>query len=76
MSKESIMQRILTVGRFDNGEDPESICASLRKSRSWLYKWILRHDDHDVSRSESKSCRPHRAANITPKAPPIHLCRF
>ena len=76
MSKESIQQRILAVERFRNGEDPESIGASLRKSRSWLYKWVSRHDDHDVSRSESKSCRPPKAANITPKAPPIHLCRF
>ena len=67
MSNESIQQRILAVERFRNGEEPESIGASLRKSRSWLYKWVSRYDDHDVSWSESKSCRPQKAANITPE---------
>lgn len=66
MKEESIQQRILAVERFHNGESPESICASLRKSRSWLYKWISRYDDHNESWSKSKSCRPQKAANITP----------
>ena len=66
MKEESIQQRILAVERFHNGESPESICASLRKSRSWLYKWISRYDDHNASWSESKSCRPQKAANVTP----------
>ena len=66
MKEEDMPQRILAVERFHNGENPESICASLRKSRSWLYKWISRYDKHDASWSDSKSCRPQKAANITP----------
>jgi len=66
MREESIQQRILAVERFHNGENPESICESLRKSRSWLYKWISRYDDHNASWSESRSCRPKEANNITP----------
>lgn len=58
--------KVLAVERFCNGESPETICASFRKSRSWLYKWISRYDDHDASWSESKSCRPQKFANITP----------
>lgn len=66
MKEDNIQQRILAVERFCNGESPEIICASIRKSRSWLYKWVSRYDDHDASWSESKSCRPQKFANITP----------
>ncbi|MCF6265796.1 MAG: IS481 family transposase, partial [Desulfuromusa sp.] len=34
--------RVLAVQRFMAGENPESICASLGKSRAWLYKWVDR----------------------------------
>jgi hypothetical protein len=43
MKDEIRQQRILAVERFLNGEKPESICASLSKSKAWLYKWIERH---------------------------------
>jgi len=66
MKEETMQQRVLAVERFFNGESPETICASFRKSKSWLYKWISRYDDHDASWSESQSCRPKKAANITP----------
>jgi transposase InsO family protein len=66
MKEKSTLQRILAVERFQNGESPESICASFRKSRSWLYKWASRYDDHNASWRESKSCRPQKDANITP----------
>lgn len=75
MKEKSIQQRILAVERFRNGESPESICASFRKSRSWLYKWVSRYDDHNASWSESKSCRPPKAANITP-AETIEIVKF
>ena len=32
MKEENIQQRILAVERFNNGESPEAICASLHKS--------------------------------------------
>lgn len=50
--------RILAVKRFLNGEKPSSICVSLGRSRSWLYKWVNRYVDGDNSWSESQSRRP------------------
>ena len=50
--------RILAVKRFVNGEKPSSICTSLGRSRSWLYKWVNRYFDGDNSWSESRSRRP------------------
>jgi putative transposase len=38
--KDDIQQeRILAVADFSHGEKPEAICASLGRSRPWLYKW-------------------------------------
>ncbi len=51
-------QRIFAVQRFKRGESPESICTSLGKSRSWLYKWIGRHLENDDTWSEGRSRRP------------------
>ena len=50
--------RVLAVKRFLNGEKASSICASLGRSRSWLYKWVKRHVDGECSWSQSRSCRP------------------
>ena len=49
-----------------DGESPESICTSLGKSKSWLYKWIERHLENDDSWSESRSRRPLSVSNHTP----------
>ena len=54
-------QRILTVHRFIAGEKPEAICASLKSSCSWLYKWIQRHADLDKGWSNSL---PRKLANV------------
>lgn len=51
-------QRLLAVQRFRNGESPNTICASLGKSKAWLYKWIERSLSGDDSWSESQSRRP------------------
>lgn len=67
MEERNKQQRILAVKRFNNGESPESICASLGKSRSWLYKWIGRHLEYDDSWSESRSRRPHTGSMYTPR---------
>ena len=66
MKEENTQQRILAVERFKSGESPESICASLHKSRAWLYKWVSRYDDHNKSWSESRSRSPKSVANYTP----------
>lgn len=66
MEEENKQQRILAVQRFKRGESPESICASLGKSRSWLYKWIERHLENNDSWNESRSRRPHTISTYTP----------
>jgi putative transposase len=58
--------RILAVQRFNNGESPESICASLGKSKFWLYKWVKRYKKDDISWCEDRSCCPLATPNRTP----------
>jgi putative transposase len=58
MEEEIKQHRILAVQRFKNGESPESICTSLGKSKSWLYKWIGRHLADNNAWSEAHSRRP------------------
>jgi|GEM_PF-2440518 len=66
--KDDIQQeRILAVRRLRDGEKPESICASLGRSKSWLYKWNERFADDDGSWSESLSRQPLTVASRTPK---------
>ncbi len=64
MNRDSRYERQLAVRRFLSGEKPSSICASLSKSRAWLYKWVGRFDPNDSSWCESRSKRssghPHR----------------
>jgi putative transposase len=57
--------RILAVQRFKAGESPESICASLGKSKFWLYKWVKRYNE-DPSWCEDRSCRPFAKPTRTP----------
>ena len=65
--KEEIEQyRILAAQRFKAGENPGSICASLGKSRSWLYKWISRYHEDEDSWSQSLSRCPHSRQGRTP----------
>lgn len=58
MENDILKCRFLAVKRFHNGEKPSSICASLGRSRSWLYKWLNRYNAVDNSWCESRSCRP------------------
>lgn len=50
--------RIAAVERFENGEDPRAIWASLGRSRAWLYKWVRRYRDGDDRWFEEASRRP------------------
>jgi transposase InsO family protein len=59
MEEEIKLYRILAVERFKNGESPETICASLGKSRTWLYKWVRRYREDDDSWNQSQSRCPH-----------------
>ncbi len=58
MSKNSERDRKLAVKRFQIGERPSAMCASIGKSRFWLYKWIKRFNPKDLSWCESRSKRP------------------
>lgn len=53
--------------RFLNGEKPESICASLCRSKSWLYKWVERRLNEDDAWNESRPRQPLNVTNRTPK---------
>ena len=66
MEKEIELYRILAVERYKSGESPETICASLGKSRTWLYKWIRRYREHDESWNRSQSRCPHSIHRRTP----------
>ncbi len=65
MEEKDKQRRFFAVQRFKGGESPESICTSLGKSRSWLYKWIGRHLENDDSWSESRSRRPISVSTYT-----------
>ena len=57
--------RILAVQRFKAGENPESISASLGKSKSWLYKWVKRFNKDDPSWFENCSRKPYSTPHRT-----------
>lgn len=58
MSKDPKRTRKLAVKRFLKGESPSVICASLGRSRYWLYKWIKRFDPGNPIWSHDRSRRP------------------
>lgn len=53
------VERIQAVERFRNGESVEAICSSLRRSRSWFYKWLNRADGVSDPWYADQSRRPH-----------------
>ena len=67
MEDRNIQLRILAVQRFKAEESVGSICNSLGRSRFWLYKWVKRFDEGEVSWFEDSSRRPsvtpHRTAS-------------
>ena len=66
MSKDSKRRRKLAVKRLLKGESPSAICASLGKSRSWLYKWVTRFDPDDPTWCQDRSRRPINSPHRTP----------
>jgi len=51
-------KRALAVQKFLQGEDPQTVCASMGKSKRWLYKWIARYSPGDPAWCESRSRKP------------------
>jgi len=66
MKKKLQQERAAAVQRYLAGEDPERICASLGRSRSWLYKWLARHIPDDSGWYEDLSRRPLNSPHRTP----------
>jgi transposase InsO family protein len=58
MEKKIKQQRLKAVQWFFDGEDPKDICASLGRSRSWLYKWVARYAPGSSQWVEDQSRRP------------------
>jgi putative transposase len=58
MKKKIQKQRAVAVQRYLAGESPENICASLGKTKPWLYKWVARHTPDDPTWFEDLSRRP------------------
>jgi len=58
MKKKIRKQRALAVQRYLAGESPQSICASLGKTKPWLYKWVSRQTPDDPAWFEDQSRRP------------------
>lgn len=60
------MERARAVQRYRAGESVGSICASLGRSRRWLYKWLERESSGGQSEwSIDRSRRPQTVANRT-----------
>jgi transposase len=55
------VERTLAVARYRKGESVEAICASLKRSRSWFYKWLERADEAQPSWFEERSRRPNNS---------------
>lgn len=52
------LERQLAVARYRRGESAEAICASTKRSKSWLYKWLSRAESSGDC-YEDQSRRPH-----------------
>jgi len=66
MKKKIKQQRLKAVQRFFDGEDPKDICASLGRSRSWLYKWVTRYAPDNSQWVQDQSRRPLSSPYRTP----------
>lgn len=61
MSEPRILERQRAIARYRNGESATSICASLGRSREWLYKWLKRYQASGEGWAEEQSRRPQRS---------------
>lgn len=53
----SEVERVLAIERYRKGESVEAICVSLKRSRSWFYKWLDRADQAGAEWYEEQSRR-------------------
>ncbi len=67
MSKKMTKQRVSAVQRYLAGESPQSICASLGKTKPWLYKWVARYAPDNPAWCDDQSRRPLSSPYRTPE---------
>jgi transposase InsO family protein len=58
-------ERRRAVQRVHDGETVAAVCGSLGYSRTWLYKWLERHDSGDPDWYKEQSRRPRRTPQQT-----------
>jgi transposase len=51
------VERVLAIERYRKGESVDAICASLKRSRSWFYKWLDRAEEEQAGWYEEQSRR-------------------
>lgn len=66
MKKNVKDERQWAIDQYLSGEKPENICMILKRSRSWLYKWIKRKKSTNQNWNNSKSNKPDNIINKTP----------
>lgn len=54
------------VQRYTQGQSPDAICASLGRSRNWLYKWAVRAASGNPDWFREQSRQPHSHPLRTP----------
>src|SRR5512135_3541474 len=64
--KKILKQRALAVQRYLAGEGSQSICASMGKTKPWLYKWVSRYTPEDPAWCNDQSRRPLSSPFRTP----------
>ena len=65
---ETILERQRAIARYRQGESATAICASLGRSREWLYKWLKRQQTNGGAWAEEHSRRPERSPAQTASA--------
>lgn len=58
MRKNPELERRRAVERYQAGESPSAICASLGRSREWFYKWLRRFEAGEGDWFRDRSRRP------------------
>ncbi len=58
--------RTLAVERYLNGEEADDICASVGRSRAWLFKWLKRYNLEDAQWATDASRRPEHSPRRLP----------
>lgn len=67
MESKKECERKRAVQRFLAGEQAESICASIGRSKAWLYKWVERCREEGEEWFKERSRRPAQNPNRTPQ---------